>query len=140
VRENETSLLPFDRAHLTGVLALFAAEGWSYADDPERAWRALTAPGSTGVVALSGDSVVGLAHVLSDGEIQAFLAVLLVQETHRRKGIGERLVHEAFARAGAQRMDLVSCADNFYEKLGFRRVSAFRISRDELGRGRSNAG
>jgi ribosomal protein S18 acetylase RimI-like enzyme len=137
--ENEASVVPFDGAHLSGVLALFAAEGWSYADDPERTCRALTAPGSTSVVALSGDSVVGVAHVLSDGEIQAFLAVLLVGEAHRRRGIGERLVREAFTRAGAQRMDLVSCVDSFYSRLGFRRVSAFRISRDELGPGRSDA-
>jgi predicted N-acetyltransferase YhbS len=122
------------------VLALFAAEGWTYADDPERACRALNAPGSTSVVALLGDSVVGVAHVLSDGEIQAFLAVLLVGEAHRRTGIGERLVREAFACAGAQRMDLVSCADRYYERLGFRRVSAFRISRDELGPQRWDVG
>jgi hypothetical protein len=36
------------------------------------------------------------------------------------------------ARAGTQRIDLTSCADEFYEALGFRRLTAFRISRDEL--------
>ena len=39
--EADVSVVPFDRAHLSGVLALFAAEGWSYADDAERTWRAL---------------------------------------------------------------------------------------------------
>jgi predicted N-acetyltransferase YhbS len=114
------------------VLALFAAESWSYAEDAERTWRALTASGSTCVVALDDDSVVGVAHVLSDGEIQAFLAVLLVGEAHRRSGIGARLVREAFAGAAAQRMDLTSCADAFYEALGFRRMAGFRIARAEF--------
>lgn len=112
------------------MLALFAAERWSYADDAERTWRALTAPGSTCIVACVANSVVGVAHVLSDGEIQSFLTVLLVGEAHRRSGIGARLVREAFAQAGTQRMDLTSCADAFYEALGFRRMSGFRI---ELG-------
>jgi GNAT superfamily N-acetyltransferase len=125
---------PFERAHLAGVMALFAAQGWSYAEDERRAWRALSAPGSACVVALAGEAVAGVAHVLSDGEIQAFLSVLLVGETVRRQGIGRRLVHEAFARAGTQRIDLTSCADDFYEELGFRRLTAFRLSREELGR------
>ena len=133
---HEVSLALFDRAHFPGVLALFAAEGWSYADDAERTWRALTAPGSKAVVALADENVVGVAHALSDGEIQAFLAILVVGAAHRRRGIGERLVREAFSRTEAQRIDLVSCADAFYETLGFRRMSAFRTSRDELGPGR----
>jgi predicted N-acetyltransferase YhbS len=133
VPSHEISLAPFDRTHLVAVLALFAAEDWSYADDAERTWRALTAPGSTAIVALADGSVVGVAHALSDGEIQAFLAILVVGAAHRRRGIGERLVREAFARTEAQRMDLVSCADAFYETLGFRHMSAFRTSRDALG-------
>lgn len=129
-------IVPFERTHLAGVVALFAAQGWSYAEDEERAWRALTAPGSTCVVALAGDTLAGVAHVLSDGEIQAFLSVLLVSEAFRRQGIGQRLVRDAFARAGTQRIDLTSCADEFYEALGFRRLTAFRLSRDELDRAR----
>jgi predicted N-acetyltransferase YhbS len=97
----------------------------------ERTWRALTAPGSVCIVALADDSVVGIAHVLSDGEIQAFLAVLLVGRANRQSGIGTRLVREALALAGAKRMDLTSCADAFYETLGFRRVSGFRIARGD---------
>jgi GNAT superfamily N-acetyltransferase len=128
----EVVIVPFERSHLAGVVALFAAQGWSYAEDEERAWRALTAPGSTCVVALAGDTVAGAAHVLSDGEIQAFLPVLLVAQAFRGKGIGRRLVRDAFVRAGTQRIDLTSCADEFYEALGFRRLTAFRLSREEL--------
>jgi GNAT superfamily N-acetyltransferase len=112
-------------------MALFAAEAWSYADDDERTWRALTAAGSTCIVALAGDTVAGVAHVLSDGEIQAFLSVLLVAEAFRRQGIGRRLLRDAFERAGTERIDLTSCADEFYEALGSRRLTAFRLSRDE---------
>ena len=37
---------PFGRAHLDGLIALVAAEGWTeYVEDTERTWRALSAPG-----------------------------------------------------------------------------------------------
>ena len=40
------------REHLEGALMLFAAERWqTYAADPERTYRALTAPGATTLVA-----------------------------------------------------------------------------------------
>src|SRR5258708_25531905 len=73
---------------LPGIIALCVAEGWpSFADDPARAHRALTAPGVTSVVSLDGDQLVGFAYMLSDGAIQAFLANIAVASTHRRPGI-----------------------------------------------------
>jgi hypothetical protein len=42
---SQVSIEPFDRVHLDQLLTLVAAEGWTeYADDPERTYRALTAP------------------------------------------------------------------------------------------------
>jgi hypothetical protein len=43
----EISIEPFTQAHLDGLIALVAAEGWTeYADDVERTRRALTRPDS----------------------------------------------------------------------------------------------
>ncbi len=112
------------------MIKLFAAERWSYAQDEQRAWRALTAPGSLTLVALYHEELAGVAQVLSDGEIQAFLAILLVAAGHRRKGIARHLVNETLARTRGQRLDLISCADSFYESLGFRTVSGFRLTLD----------
>jgi hypothetical protein len=78
-------VVSLEREHLPGVIALFADECWSYADDEQRTWRALTAPGAFSLVALSPErTVIGIAQVLSDGEVQAFLAVLVVAREHRR--------------------------------------------------------
>lgn len=118
----------FARVHLSGVVALFATERWSYGEDQERTWRALTAPGSLTLVAVCGDDVVGVANVLGDGEIQAFLSILLVSGEHRRVGIGRQLVHDAMAQTSGLRLDAISCADPFYEALGFRQVSGFRAA------------
>lgn len=120
-----------EREHLPGVIALFAGERWSYAEDEQRTWRALTAPGASSLVALSSKrTVIGVAQVLSDGEVQAFLAVLVVAREHRREGVARRLVAEARARTRCQRLDVISCADPFYEQLGFRRVPGFRLPGD----------
>lgn len=77
--------------------------------------------------ALVRAEVIGIAQVLSDGEVQAFLAVLVVAREHRREGVACRLVAEARARTRCLRLDVISCADPFYEQLGFRRVSGFRL-------------
>ncbi len=116
--------------HLDGVVALCAAEGWpSFPADPTRAGRALTAPGVTSVVALAGDEVVGFATVLSDGEIQAYLSLLVVASSRRRAGIGRALVVLAARRAGGVRVDLLAeeGAEAFYETFPHRRKPGFRI-------------
>ncbi|MGP0100687.1 MAG: GNAT family N-acetyltransferase [Solirubrobacteraceae bacterium] len=121
-------VVSLEREHLPGVIKLFSGERWSYADDEQRTWRALTAPGTLSVVALSSEqTVIGIAQVLSDGEVQAFLAVLVVAREHRREGVARRLVEEARARTHGLRLDVISCADPFYEQLGFQRVSGFRL-------------
>jgi ribosomal protein S18 acetylase RimI-like enzyme len=125
-----TALAPFAPGHLDGVLALCVAEGWpSLPADPVRALRALTAPGVTTVVALDGADVVGFAQLMSDGEIQAYLALLAVRADRRRSGLGRALVAEALRLAGGQRVDLLSDDDAaaFYERLPHRRKHGFRL-------------
>jgi ribosomal protein S18 acetylase RimI-like enzyme len=114
---------------LPEIIALCVAEGWpSYPEDPARAHRALTAPSATAVVAVDDDRIVGFAHMLSDGEIQAFLSNIAVASTHRRRGIARRLIAEALDRAGGLRVDLITeAADAFYESLQHKRSSGYRI-------------
>jgi GNAT superfamily N-acetyltransferase len=119
------------REHLAGVRDLFMREGWrSYAADQERTWRALSAPGTIALVARQRGRVVGVAQTLSDGEIQAFLTVLLIAEEHRGAGVGRTLLERIAHRTPGVRLDLISCADGFYGALGMRRVSGFRLSRE----------
>lgn len=80
------------------------------------------------VVALSPEqTVIGIAQVFSDGEVQAFLAILVVAREHRRQDMARRLVEEALSHTRCLRLDVISCADPFYEQLGFTQVSGFRI-------------
>ena len=125
-----TGLVPFAPEHLDGVLALCVAEGWpSLPADPVRALRALTAPGVTTVVAVEGADVVGFAQLMSDGEVQAYLALLAVRADRRNAGLGRSLVFDALRRAGGQRVDLLAEDGSvaFYERLPHRRKHGFRL-------------
>jgi ribosomal protein S18 acetylase RimI-like enzyme len=127
-------IVPYAPEHRPGAVALFAAELWpSYTRDPQRTCRALRAPGVTSLVALEGDAVVGIVQVQSDGAIQAHLSTLVVARSHRRRGLGRRLLTDALDAAGGERMDLLSIADDFYAALTNRRFSGWRLTRRDLG-------
>lgn len=126
-------IVAFEHEHIPEVMSLFAAQRWSYAEDQERTCRALTAPGSLSLVALADGQVAGIAQTLTDGQVQAFLSILLVAAEKRGTGIGRALVQEALRRTPCVRLDLISCADAFYQALGFRPVSGFRHTAGPAG-------
>lgn len=113
------------------MLRLAAAEGWpSLNEDPERAERALSAPGVTTVVALDErEAVIGFAQLLSDGEIQAYLATIAVDPDFRNRGVGRAMVEEALQLGGGERIDLLTDdeAVGFYETFPHFRKDGFRL-------------
>ena len=123
------NVLRYEAAHLDGVIALCAAEGWStYASDPPRTHAVLTAPGVTAVVAVVDGAVAGFAYLQSDGHIQAHLSLMAVSTAHRRKGVGRALLEYAALLTGAQRIDLVTdTAEAFYGSFDHRTFTGFRI-------------
>ena len=125
---------PFAQAHLDGLIALVAAEGWSeYTDDVERTHRALTAPGVTTLVATAGGHVVGAIQVQSDGLIQAHVSMLLIDRNWRGGGLGSRLLREGLERAGGLQLDIRTRTEGYYERLGASRSLGFRLTREDLG-------
>ena len=121
--------LPIQKEHLDGVVGLCKSEGWpSFPKNPERAWRVLAALGVTTVVAVDSGQVVGFVQMQSDGEIQAHLSLIVVMADRRREGIGTRMVTEAFARCGAQRIDLITeDAPAFYRSFAHKEWTGLRI-------------
>lgn len=131
----DISIESFTRAHLDGLVALVAAEGWAeYTDDVERTYRALTAPGVTTVVAIDASGrVVGAIQVQSDGVIQAHVSLLLIDRGQRGAGLGETLLREGLRRAGGVHLDVRTRTEGYYERLGATRSLGFRLTRDDLG-------
>jgi GNAT superfamily N-acetyltransferase len=120
--------LPFDPSHSDGVAALARAEGWPTFSDPARVTRLLTAPGVVALVAVRDDKVIGAAQLLTDGH-QGYLAILVVDASSRGQGLGRRLIEEAFAVSGAERIDLLSTpgAEAFYRGFPHRDLPGLRL-------------
>ena len=130
----EVAIEPFARAHLDGLIALVAAEGWNkYSDDVERTQRALTAPGVTTLVAIARGHLVGAIQVQSDGLIQAHVSMLLIDRNSRGAGLGSRLLRQGLERAGGLRLDIRTRTEGYYERLGASRSLGFRLTRQDLG-------
>ena len=125
---------PFARTHLDELIALVAAEGWTeYADDGQRTYRALTAPGVTTLVAIANGRVAGAIQLQSDGLIQAHVSMLLIGGNWRGLGLGSRLLREGLERAGGLRLDIRTRTEGYYERLGASRSLGFRLTREDLG-------
>jgi len=128
------SIEQFAKPHLDELIALVAAEGWTeYADDVERTYRALTAPGVTTVVATVDGRVAGAIQVQSDGLIQAHVSMLLIGRPWRGTGLGTVLLREALERAGGIHLDVRTRTEGYYERLGASRSLGFRLTRANLG-------
>jgi ribosomal protein S18 acetylase RimI-like enzyme len=126
-------ITPFGRGDLSHVMTLCAGEGWTdYAEDTTRAYKALTAPGVTTLVASDADRVVGFVSIHSDGHIQAHLTVLAVEKAYRGQGIGQRLVTEALRRGGGLRLNLLATSgfDLFWEAFPHETMVGYRIIPD----------
>jgi ribosomal protein S18 acetylase RimI-like enzyme len=132
----EPSIEPFARAHLDGLIALVAAEGWDeYTADVERTRRALIAPGVTTLVAIVGGRVVGAIQLQSDGLIQAHVSMLLIDRQWRGRRLGSRLLREGLQRAGGLWLDVRTRTEGYYERLGASRSLGYRLTRGDLGLG-----
>ena len=111
------------------VAALGEREGWNSWADRDRTRRALGAPGASTLLAREDGCVVGAAHAISDGAISTYLGMLLVDASHRHRGIGSALIAELFRREGFQRMDLLTVDETaaFYERFSHHRFPGFRL-------------
>jgi ribosomal protein S18 acetylase RimI-like enzyme len=123
-------IVPFEPPHLEGVVQLCAAEGWpswTY----ENTARAFTAPGVIVAVAVEDGDVLGVAELLTDGRVTAYLALLVVAERARRRGIARQLIDHLFDRSGLQRMDLLAEDESvpFYESLPHKTKPGYRLYR-----------
>ncbi len=98
--------------------------GWRY--DPPRILRALKDPAVTTLVATDRGNIVGFA-IMAFGEARAHLTLLAVRPSHRRLGVGRRLMGwltESALTAGIESIHLElrvsnEAAHRFYAVLGY---------------------
>lgn len=101
---------------------LLAANGWAKRVADAAQFQLLVARSQRALVAVDNGEVIGFARALCDDISNGYLAMLVVAQSHRRRGIGQALVKAVMGddrgitwvlRAGREGVA------PFYEKLGF---------------------
>ena len=108
---------------LEAARRLLRENGWERVNDADE-FRLLISRSQHALVALANGEVVGFARALSDGLSNGYITMLVVADSHRRKGVGRALIDAIVGNdrrmtwiLNARRPDLPL----FYEKLGFTR-------------------
>lgn len=118
IREGLDGLTPSRIATLYRRAPLLRPTG-----DPERI-RKIYENSQLVISAWYGDRLVGVARVLTDGALFAFLADLAVEPDVQGYGIGKRLIEEVITRTNGAELLLrdSDISAGFYERLGFARI------------------
>lgn len=113
------------------LIDLYDCVGWSsYTNDPDKLVSAL-AGSRTVVTARSGELLVGLARVVSDGATIWYLQDVLVRSNFQRLGIGRELIQRSMQGYENVRQKVLLTDDEtaqrlFYESMGFAQTTNFR--------------
>ncbi|AZO19784.1 N-acetyltransferase [Mesorhizobium sp. M1E.F.Ca.ET.045.02.1.1] len=118
MQQGEIELQDFGPDHIDGAVALSRQENWPHR--PQDWQMALQL--SSGAVALDDQGrVTGTILVTPYGADCAMINMVIVDRNVRGKGLGRRLMEQAFALAEDRPLRLVATADGMplYQKLGF---------------------
>ena len=113
-----------DEKHFTQdqIHELFASVGWESAQYPDRVYRALIGS-STVISAWDGNQLAGLARVIDDGEMLAYMHWVLVNPKYQGMHVGSGLVERVKERyAGYMFLEVMpeeSKNAPFYQRHGF---------------------
>jgi GNAT superfamily N-acetyltransferase len=103
------------------LIRLLRSVGWDRrTQDPERMQRAIAATHAM-VGAWDGDELVGFSRELGDGEMNAYLSMVVVDPRWQGFGIADRLVHALIDGRPDVRFTLAAAdgVDAYYRRFGF---------------------
>ena len=101
---------------------LLAANGWAKRVADAAQFQLLVARSQRTLVAVDNGEVIGFARALCDDISNGYLAMLVVAQSHRRRGIGQALVKAVMGEDRGITWVLRAGREGvapFYEKLGF---------------------
>ncbi|TPK93541.1 GNAT family N-acetyltransferase [Mesorhizobium sp. B2-4-12] len=118
MQQGEIELQAFRPDHIEGAVALSRQEKWPHR---QQDWQ-MALQLSSGAVALDDQGrVAGTILVTPYGKDCAMINMVIVDRNARGKGLGRRLMEQAFTLAGERPLRLVATTDGMplYQKLGF---------------------
>lgn len=120
---------PYKESDFEQIQALNAAEGWYQLvrqhDLTKEAWRQSNV---AYVVESENGHVIAYLRGLTDTTVSLYVCELLIAASHRRLGIGERLLSHVHALYPETRLEMLASASShtYYEKLNFRPFYGYR--------------
>ena len=110
------------------IYALYQNEKWiSFTE--EKVTSLFSTNLSHYLVVEGNQKILGFARYLTDEVMTTFLAEIIIDKSHRRKGLGQQLIEEIHKKYPLTRIELISEADGFYQAVGFKPVgTGFRKS------------
>jgi len=113
---------PIRAVEIEAARELLAANGWAKRVSDPGKFERMVAGSQRVLVAVEDGKVVGFVRALCDGVSNGYIAMLVVAESERRKGVGRALVRAVMGEDRHMTWVLRAGREGvapFYEKLGF---------------------
>jgi ribosomal protein S18 acetylase RimI-like enzyme len=114
---------PIEPGEIEAVRQLLLANGWQHRVGSTLQLAELISRSHLALVAVAEGSVVGFVRALGDGLTNGYVSMLVVAESHRRRGVGRALMQAVMGDNDQITWVLRAARDEsaiaFYERLGF---------------------
>lgn len=115
-----------DGKTLHEIVSLFESGGWTEGE-PEEFYRDMIEGSVCFIIAKADGATVGMARAIGDGVNDAYIQDVLVNPTHRRRGIAAEMVNQLVAELKTRGITWIALVasggtEELYAKCGFERM------------------